>query len=341
MVFTVLVLFAVYTLLSIKFQYSLNTLERLFYEHPFSELTPYQIKKGLEKVERLNKSPLANSDSLVLLARVAQARAEQITEPKSKTALLCKAQSAIGQALLIKPYKAQYLINWANLKQMLGSYNCNLPYTAGDYQQVTADALNRDPTNTRIMYAAALIYMWGKKRDKAMDLFGRVVRYDTGINSGQLLYILSQIESPRDFEKIVPSRFPQAAYWSRLIQERRPELVSRLWNVMEKKQILALKANLQEFREGKIGQDIFEKRLLSLESGVRISSRARQLIDANLAILARQRGDTVTADYLRLRQKLKNLRVIMTYLNGDTRPERKPLAYWGRKAQIYFDDFYR
>lgn len=260
--------------------------------------------------------------------------------------LYCEALAAFGEAIRAEPQDARLLMQWANLRQILGSTSCSAAYTAGDYKEALLKALDIDPTNTDAQYAAGLIFRWGGDIDTASKLFHSVLRYHPSLSANQERQIYASIDSPDRLTQIVPARFPQALKASRYflsdpgavrtVAVREPGFLSAL----EVLQLEALKESHEQYTSGLLPFSMHLQRLNEL-TDFAATTQIRQELDRRLAVLLVRAGDPGLAHYLEERQRLYELEVMRSSIAGDTRPLKSSLVEWGGAGSYFADEFYQ
>ena len=280
-----------------------------------------------------------NAEGGILRAYLYQLLAQRTTDPQGKIGHYCSGLSAVSQALGAEPYNAAYLLRWASIRQLLGSWGCSEPLTAGDYHGAVQLALQHDPRDTRILFAAAVIFGWGGERRESQDLLHQVLVYDTGLSRAKEQYVLGQIETPDDLQAIVPARFPQIARWSQLLAQNLPDLRRRLAPQLGLLQQEALTLSEQEFQKGEIPNDLRGRRLLSLLE-YSASSEVAQRLDALLGDHYARIQQPEAAAYLQRRAEGTRLAAPRAVLPADTRPLHTPLVGWDKNEQVPFDHFH-
>jgi tetratricopeptide (TPR) repeat protein len=260
--------------------------------------------------------------------------------------LYCEALAAYGDAIRAEPQQARLLMQWANLRQILGSTACPAPYTAGDYKEALLKALEIDPTNTDAQYAAGLIFRWGGDIDTASQLFNSVLRYHPSLSTNQERQIYASIDSAERLTRIVPARFPQVLKASRYfladpgavstVAVREPAFLASI----EMLQLGALKESHEAYTAGLLPFSMHLQRLDAL-TDVAATTQIRQELDRRLAVLLVRAGDAGLAHYLEERQRLYELEVIPSSIAGDTRPLKSSLVEWGGAGSYFADEFYQ
>ncbi len=262
------------------------------------------------------------------------------TDQNRRLELLCSALSEVGKALTHQPHNSVYLVNWANLRQLVSAkHDCALPYTRGDFREAVAFALNADPTNASVLFSAGLIRQWAGEPELAWGLFKQVLLLGVSLPRAQVDYIALQIKDAASAEAIIPARFPQIATWTGLLQERQPESAQIYAPVLEKLQTTALATSTQELEQSKIPTDVHIKRISALLA-MGVANSVRQKIDRQLSQHLEARGERVLALYLKERASLVEIDVNRAFLDSDTRPLKSVLAAWNDQQTFALDQFY-
>ncbi len=303
-------------------------------------------RETLDLARRASSSLFGSTSTLSSYASLLRVLAEGQSLTREKLAFYCDSLAMLGEILQREPRNARALMQWGNLRQILGSLACEKPLTEGDFKEALTSALELDPTDADAQYAAGLILRWGRAVPEAAKLFYRVFRYHPRLSGAQERQILGSIDSPQMLREVVPARFPQVLRASHYFL-REPYLV-RTVNVADEQFLQAL-AELQsealalsqsEYGRGLLPFSMHLQRMTEL-ADTAASPQVRQELDRQLAILLRRRGDTALAQYLSERATWKLLEVVPTTIGGDTRPLKTPLVRWGETNSFFADEFYR
>jgi hypothetical protein len=266
--------------------------------------------------------------------------AQKEKDPAQRIELLCHALEQVGNAIRLRPQHSVYLVNWANVRQVLGaSHECGRPYTSGDFREAVAFALSSDPTNPSVLFSAGLIRQWAGDEAGAWHLFHQVLLLGVDVPQGQLDYIQSQITSPAALKAIVPARFPQINHWSRQLQKQSFVPLREISPALASLQLSALAQSKSEYEQGRIPIELQIKRLQGLLA-LGVTNVVRQTIDAELAELLEHKGEQGLAQYLRARSKLVEIQVNRAYVDSDTRPLKGALGAWNDQRPVLLDQFY-
>ncbi len=278
--------------------------------------------------------------SFVHLARVYNSLALGEDNAQKKISYLCQSLSAIGAAVKHEPFNSRYLINWANLRQLLGGMACSEPYTTGAFGAVTQLALERNPTDTRVLYAAALVYYWDSNAARSRELLHQMLQLGGKLSAGQERFVYSTIESEGDVSAVVPARFPQVVVWSSAFRTIDLVRYNAFRGAFGNLEVQAVEASAGEYDRGRIPSELHQQRLLSL-FGAESSEASRVTLDTEFSRFAVQQRQRDLAEYLGERAKLRELTILRASLEGDTRPLRSSLSGWGLDEPTVFDEFYR
>lgn len=297
-------------------------------------------ERQLEGLRSLSASPLHDAQVHVRIFTLLSRQASETTNPAERVRLYCEALSEIGAAVRAEPANAAYLINWANIRQILGrSVECSLPYTGGEFEAAAHAALLKDPSNVNVLFASAQLFDWAGKSEESSKNLNRTLLLATSLKPFQAEYVASRLRTPRDVEAILPARFPQIAAWSERVQIANPDLFRVATPSFEKLQLAAIDDSLAEFKSGKLPGENHRQRLMSLFASAATSSVRRRL-DAELAAYAREQGDEVLTPYLMERGALFEAAVLDAAAGSDTRPLKSVLADWGGNPELCLDEFY-
>lgn len=296
--------------------------------------------RELAALRELRSSPLHDATVHVRIFSLLNQEAAGATNGAERVRLYCEALSEIGTALHSEPANASYLMNWANVRQILGSnVQCSLPYTSGSFEAAAQLALRNDPTNVNVLFAAAQLYEWAGKNEESLARLNRTLLLSTSLKPFQTEYISSRIRTPEDAEAIIPARFPQVANWSEHVQRLNPELFRNSRAVFEKLQLAAIEESRSEYKNGSVPPEIHKQRLLSLFACA-ASPEVRRRLDTELASFSRYLGDEKLTTYLLERGALFEAEVLEATIDSDTRPLKSVLAAWGANPEVCLDDFY-
>lgn len=251
----------------------------------------------------------------------------------------CEALSRLGQALTKQPLHSRALMNWANLRQVLGPISCASPYTEGDFEAVARFALAHDPFNTEVMYAAAQILDWGGKEFESRKLLNRFLSLATSLRPAQEEFVLQRLRSPEQIAEILPQRFPQIIEWSARLRERSPGVFESAAPVIAQMQLAGIDQNDRAFEAGTIPAELFYRRLVQLLDAAALSS-VRQRLDSELMKYYTLVGKRDVVDYLEQRKRYVNLEIIPAGLVSDTRPLKSSLFQWGLEGRVAFNTYF-
>ena len=279
------------------------------------------------------------SVSQALFLRLAS-QAQLETDPAKRMVLWCEALEAVGKAVQAEPRNAQYLINWANVRQLLGdATSCDRPLTQGSFAAAAQAALDADPTNVNVRFAAAHIFEWAGRRSDSLQQLSRVLLLGTSLSSEQRSSIGGRLTSPSDVEAVVPGRFPQIAEWSMYLRFQNAPLFHDAQEQLTRLQLKAIEESRIEQESGSVPADIHERRLLLLYRAP-ASAAVRRALDREIASQSGSRGQSQLAQYLRERQDLAETDIVRARESSDTRPLKQPLLHWSPVGEFCFDDFY-
>jgi hypothetical protein len=294
--------------------------------------------QALEHAAQAGAAPFSPPQSEVEYARLLKALGDQAREPQARIAYYCESLSALGEALRRVPFDSQYLMNWANMRQLLGTVPCPQPYTRGDYGAAAAAAPSSNPTSSDLKYTAALLSLWSGGKARALSLFREVLTYKADLSAGQRQLIFSQISDESDLIKVVPGRFPQAVQWFEYFRENAPKRIAALRSAFGALQLKALEEGTAEYERGAVPAEIHYRHLVSLAEAPATPLAARRT-DQALASYLRTAGEEEAARYFEERSTYEPLEVVRSR-REDTRPLASCLARWGRDDWVYFDSYY-
>lgn len=303
-------------------------------------VTVNQAREELTLAKRAAHAGLGSARSQIHLASVLKRNARKEVRLEDQIILYCEALSAAGSAVKLNPLKASYLLNWADLRQILSDIECKEELTKGSVKDAVEYALKLDPRNPAVTYSAAVMLMRIGERPRALALLNATLLTETALSSSKREYVLKQITSKEDLENIIPARFPQIADWSLFIKEKRPTLFQRESFTISAMQLNALKEAVKEYELGMLPFEIHKQRLLSLLPST-ASSAIRQTLDAELGrvLPTGLQESKLTKEYLLKRATLSELYIVRGVIDSDTRSETTPLSRWGADQNVEIDSF--
>ncbi len=303
-------------------------------------ITTSEREREIAEATRAAEGTFSNSEAALHLSKVYREIAADEKDQNSRIDNYCKSLSALGRALKYEPFRATYLVNWANTRQLLGRVVCKEEFTQGDFRSVSSLALKEDPTNVKVIYAAALVSLWAGDKDNALRLLNKALTFDVTISQAQETLIDSVIRSPEDLLAVVPKRFPQASRWSQLIRFSDPVRYKSMRAALGEIQTRAIELSGSEYDRGEIPGSLHLQRLLSI-FGIESSGAAHKVLDEELGRYLARNGQKPAGDYLDARSKLNELEIVRATIESDTRPAKSSLSGWGKGEKVAFDEFYR
>ncbi|MBX7136608.1 MAG: hypothetical protein K1X83_01400 [Oligoflexia bacterium] len=306
----------------------------------YSNLNRLEKERELFEARRAASAYGASFSTQMRLANVLRSLAlGPVDKFETRSALLCQSLSAIGQALKLRPHDSEALAAWANIKQLLSGIECSLPLTSGDYRQALELAQNSDPTNTRVIYASAMISFWSGDTPRCDRLLKQVLEYDLHLSAGQQRFIAARISKSGAPQMIVPARYPQVQRWSEYFKQQLPEDFGALARQFGDLQLEALGRNQAEFDSGTISSELYFNRIMSsLDSFA--SDEVRRRADSALAGYFSRVADEEKAEYFKLRASMPALQINRAAVFGDSRPEVGNLVLWNNNWLTPLDEFY-
>lgn len=265
--------------------------------------------------------------------------AERTPEPKARLALFCEALEAVGEAVRREPTNAAFLINWANLRQLLGRVDCANRFTAGDFRPVAAAALAADPTNTRVLYAAAQLAGWTGDTEELDRLLSRFLTLNVSMKASESEFVFSNLGAGDRVARIIPPRFPHVVVWARTMRTRNPELYRELSSVWAELQLAAMDESKAEVTRGAIPLDLHQRRLFEVVD-IAPEPRVQQRADRELAEILTRAGNLTLGSYFAVRGGLEEIPVVRAVQRSDTRPGATSLVLWGHDDIAVFDEFF-
>lgn len=283
--------------------------------------------------------PLSDPDIAYQAARLLYRTGLLERDPAQRINFFCRSLSQVGEALSRNPASSRLLINWANLRQLLSDVSCSQVLTEGDYECVARYALERDPTNTDVLFSSAQIFQWAGKRQEALGRLRNFLEFAHDVNQRQYDFIEQQLVNAADVSAVVPARFPQIVDWSERLQARKPTLFRDARDALANLQLEAIAKNDAALKAGEIPSQLFFDRLSTLLDVVS-STRVRKMIDSELSRYYGARGQERIQRYLEARQRVANLDVIRAVTYSDTRPFKTSLISWQTEERVTANTFY-
>jgi len=285
-----------------------------------------------------------NPQNLKIAASYHAGKGEEQQLPQQKIEEWCKALSLYGKALTQQPYQARTLLYWANLRQILGSYECAQENTAADFSEVAAFAIAQDPSNSNNRYIAGLLLYWNGKQDKAAKEFEYVLRYAVGLDEVRRNQIFALASQPELLQAIVPARAPQALQYLSWFQKQKNQ--AEYWTevLFASEQFKEFKQQtLQFFTQAISNREIPRSKLieqLKVFSSITLSvSEKKQLNGLYKKIL----DEETQNDFVSLVNKRSNVSPIVAqlgFISADTRVTKASITNWGREQQATLDMFH-
>lgn len=252
----------------------------------------------------------------------------------------CNAFRSVTRALSAKPYDARLLVQWANVRQVLGGAACAQSSPKEGVIAALKLALQEDPTNMQIAYAGALIFGWSNNREEELKLLRSVVRYQDPLSEGQIGFILSEIRSKDDLRAVLVPRFPQVVTWAQLLRLKAPRVFERVRESLAELQQSAVVESEGEALNSTIPQELHSRRLLDLQTEV-ATDGVRRFLDGAIVRGFGEKLDSKVAAFLAARSTLSKLQIVRSTLEGDTRVRKSPLVKWDAAQGVAFDEYFR
>lgn len=310
-------------------------------EAPLSAaLATDELQQQLLRAERAARAWRAPAEAPALYSRALIELGDRSTVVDVRIALYCRALGALGSALERKPYAARLLLNWANLRQILGEMSCAERHAAGDYRAAARSALRSNPLDDDVLYGALLVAVRGGDKAEVLGLIQRFLSFSMANDAGREQLISNQIQNGADLEAAIPSRFPQIVRWSSLLRTQRAHDLPILTAALSRMQKAAVTEGNRALVRGEMTEDLYYDHLMSLLP-VAADSAARQKIDQELSAIVTRQGDVTLGGYLARRAQYTDLKLLRSVLSSDTRPQKTPLFGWDEDQTISFDEFYR
>ena len=297
-------------------------------------------KLSVELAEHAAGVAAALPQSHIHLANELRKEIKLETSLDAQIKLFCRALSEYGKALQDTPTNGAWLVSWANIRQLLGNVTCTEPFTQGDFRQASNLAIQSAPSDTRVIYAAAIISLWSGDTQESWKLFNTVLSYDINISQVQKEFILSQLTSPEAVRAVIPARFPQIQAWGDIFKNNYPRQFVEYASVFAALQIAAIESSVKEVEASAIPAKMHYDRMFSLLN-LSANSDVRQRIDKELAVYLQRTGKPELSKLFAERSTLRELEMVRSSLPGDTRPQKGTFANWGKNETISFDEFYR
>lgn len=304
-----------------------------------SERDPLTPEQEVVRLRRAAASTVGLGGPLARLSARLRREAERSSDPQTRVSLFCEALGAVGEAVHREPSNPAFLINWANLRQLLGRVECTEPYTTGDFRAVATRALAADPTNTRVLYAAAQLAAWTGDTAELDRLLNRFVSLKVNLRASESEFIFSNLIDAGRVERIIPARYPHVVLWSLQMRSRRPDVYREQRSTWGRLQLAALQESTAELAREAIPVELHRRRLLETVE-VAAEPAVQQKADFELGELLRRTGAVELAGYFSARSQLEELSVVRALQRSDTRPAANSLVAWGFDEVSVLDEFY-
>lgn len=281
------------------------------------------------------------SQAAVLLAEIS----EKSGDPEQKIRFLCDTLSGLTSALKAEPLNARALVTWSNVRQLLGSYQCegqtDESASQGEFKEALRYAREVHPLDQQALFNAGLIFLWSGEKQDAYPLLRRVLELGSDSTILQRDYIYSLVSDETTLRALVPARIPQALEFVRyrLAQPQAAPVQKIAKSVLWNFEATAVTEFNARFERGEIEARLYGDRLLELWSMLKESAVTPQL-DKLLGNFYQSRGQPELATFFSSRSRLNEIPVLVGLRTSDSRPEKSALAYWGSTTDISFDEFY-
>lgn len=277
--------------------------------------------------------------SLLTLAELQRSMAETSLKQEDRNQHLCQALHYVGRALKTHPYQAQWLLNWGNLRQVLGNLDCEVDYTSGDFADVVNYALDINRSDPELAFSAGLVFHWAGDNAQALACFRRALTFGKQATSSQMSFIAEQVKTPQDLLDLVPGLLPQVLSWSSYYKVNRPDKFKSFSKAFAKLQKMALTEGTLRFKEGQLPGQSYHDSLIALMH-VSADDQIRKGSETALQSYLRTVGQSQLSAYLGARSKLSKLSVILGSFMSDTRPIQGTLFLWDKDSQVSLDSYF-
>ena len=304
----------------------------------FREGNLFDYDLATKKLQDIAEQNIENHELQHALARGFNILAEKAdkTDNLKRVSLYCQSLSEFGLALKQRPFNSSYLLDWANVRQLLGKTTCKLPFTEGPYGDVIVLAKLRSPVDPSVHFSAGLLHYWGGMKSLALKDFRVFLEHAVFISSFQESYIVSVISNGKELEEVVPARFPQVVRWTSIFSERKQRQFTTYKNTFGKLQRLALKQLATDFESLKIPLEVYQQQLVALIDFV-ATDRTRKLHDLLISSFLERGYQREYSSFFSERSELDELQIIPTWMGTDRRVQKTQLNLWGRNELVFFD----
>jgi len=303
------------------------------------ELDPASIPQVLSDIERDSSQRNLGADGYYAIANLLQRSALEPNFAGDQIKTLCVALENYGRALLSKPQSSTYLANWANLRQTLGKVYCQRPHTGGSFNDAMLLALERDPTNSALIYVSVLMRVLNNPSDVDWKSLRTLLERSPELSQGQQAFITALVKSGDEVEQLIPARFPQAALWSDNFMHMRPDFYRENFRNFVNLQVKAIELNQTELLSGNLPPDLSLSRLESLYK-LNPTNRVRQLLDNSASAVLLKLGDQRASAFLKSRASYADLKYVSAFLDEDSRAQKSNLNAWAEHRLVSLDSFY-
>lgn len=295
----------------------------------------------LEATQPAAESWFADAESHFTRYRALAVTAQHEVDPKQRAALQCQSLIELQAAVKARPRESIYLVHLADQLQLRTS-NESCPEISGTsgVTSIVEYALQQDPTNMQVTYAAGLLYLQQGDVSRAYPLFKHFLAASTGASDAQINFLISLVHTKEDLLSIVPARFPRIAPISGILKHYHTNLFESLRQPLAQMQIEGIQASLADFKSGVLPRIYHLQRILSLMEVV-ASSEVRRELDNQLSLVYGGEGQQDLAGYFRLRAEMLDLEILRGALATDTHPLKGNLGQWGSDDIVYVDGFHQ
>lgn len=249
---------------------------------------------------------------------------------------LCRSLSLLGEASIKYPLRASYLVSWANIRSLLGTHDCQLKYTEGNFLEALRRAIDLDPYNTRVAFLAAETYALSGMRSKSDKMIKKILSVKPVLLKNERTVVGSHILNSSNILDVLPAGPRQVAYWTSYLYEKHRNFFYARQKQIETLQLSAIVQLEQDLasRPEEINGELQEIYLLN---DVLSSGNVRKKMDLLLAKIYENMQNPATSSYLQRRATYENLSINVGATYNDIHPGNSSLTDWNSIQKIYLD----
>lgn len=288
--------------------------------------------------EKLDRLARVHPEIKHQLGRAALARSVSAKNTDKKIALFCEAREHFRQAALRSPHNATYQVSWADVDTQLRnpekicpqfSKTSTSPSPLSPPERLQL-AQNISPFSTIDLYLAAIVYLRGGDRNKALSLLRTNQEINPHFTKAQRAYTYNLVRSEQELTVAIPRRYPEVLGWIwHFSREREADYIDWRDTFVSAVEDALLDVRAR-FKEGKINSRDYSTYIKSIHSIplVADSEQLRRNLDGLLANIYEVEGNPDWAKVLKYRQELIRIPVLKSLIGDDKLPKQTMLFGW-------------